>query len=220
MSDVAFAPAMNTQQLSNAQMASYGSDNSLMVTFYKETILLEHETEVQGKPVYKDFDYVHIVQPGGKSDIKRRVKLDGSGGSPPDPERFPRQWQQFQNKNVEVKDGLPLEQCPFLPKAEVMGFKASGVFTVEQLAGVPDSALHNFGMTGRKYRDMAIAYMDRAEKNKDISALVSENAHLRSEMAALKAQFAEFSAESSAKAEVPGDAKPATGRKQRIKAND
>lgn len=188
----------------NGQMARYGDDNSLHVTFYKETVYQEAASAAEGHPVYKDFDYVHIVLAGGKSEIRRPVKLIDDAQHPADPRRFPSAWAHFQNINTTAHDGFPLEQCPFLPKAEIMGLKAGGVLSVEQLANIPDSVLHNFGMNARKWRDMAIAYLDRASKNKDISLLATKYDNLLSDFEAMRTQFMQLSG----KAPEPGVHKP------------
>lgn len=188
MSDVEFATAINMPS-QNGEAAMYGDDRSLTVTFYKETILQDLATAEAGHPIYKDFDFISIVTPGGKSDLRRPVKMSDDGGHPPDPKRFPMAWARFQNANTVAQDGFPLEQCPFLPKAEIMGFKAGQVHTVEQLANIPDSALQNFGMMSRKWRDMALAYLARAEGNKDISQLATKYDNLLRDFESLRGQF-------------------------------
>lgn len=193
MSQTGFAnPTQNIGLMRNGEKANYGDDRSLLVEFYKKTILMEAQSEKEGKPVYKDFDYIRIVTAGGKSEHHRPVRLVDDAQNLNDPERFPRQWARFQNQNLEVKDGMPLELVPFLPKAEILTFKGGSVHTLEQLAGIPDSNLHNYGMMARKWRDMAIAFLKTADDSKETTRLAAENLQLKADIEALKAQFAQF----------------------------
>src|SRR5271165_5461847 len=117
MSDVGFASPVSTPR-KNAEAASYGNDGALLVTFYKEKVFMAFQSEQQAKPVYEYMDYIHIILPGGKSDSKRKVRLEAPVGANwlSDPDRFPRQWQAYLNKQEQVQSGTPLEEFPPLPR--------------------------------------------------------------------------------------------------------
>lgn len=155
-------------------VVSHGTDAGLMVQFFNEAVYMEGKSAAEGKPIYENQDFVHIVTAGGKSDIKRRVIMEDGPNQPSDPERFPKQWSAYKRQTEQAQEGIPLETVGFLPKAEVLMFKASNVHTVEQLANIPDSAQHNFSMGFRRYRDTAIQYLKNVEGNKDTVALTAK----------------------------------------------
>lgn len=202
MSGTGFAAPLR-MPTQNAEAAIYGDDRSLMVNFTTEAIHQPALSLKEGRPIYKDVVYVHIVYPGGKSDFKGVAQMVEHDGIPPDPERFPRAWARFQNQQTEAVDGFPLEQWPAMPKAEILMFKAQGVQSVEQLGAIPDSALHQFGMNGRRYRDTAIAYLKNAKDGKEVSRLSAENSQLRADLEALKEQFRAFTAQEPEETPVP-----------------
>jgi hypothetical protein len=195
---MSFAPPVkDINQMSNGEMASYGSDLKLMVTFTREPMLMGFESEKAGKPVYEDRDYITIVQPGAKSDSKRAVKMEDDHHGPSDPNRFPRQWAAFKNQTLQVADGLPLENWPpiGMSPAAIKGFKAADIFTVEQLSALPDSAVGGIPvMDARKWRDLAIKYQEQAAGGAPIAALTAENNALKQDMEIMRAQIAELAA--------------------------
>ena len=179
----------------NAEMAMYGDDRKLIVTFSKEPVHMTFKSEMEGKPVYEDHDFITIITPGGKSDVKRPVKSVSDERGPSDNERFPRQWAAYQNQQAEVHDGQPLEMWAPLGKAHVMTLKAARIYTVEQLSQLPDTALQNIPiMDARKYRDMAIKYLEMAANGAPISKLTRENQDLREQMAVMQDQIAALAA--------------------------
>lgn len=195
MSDTNFA----SPTVDRSGHVSYGDDKGLYVEFYLESVYQEFLSKKEGRQIYSDVPYIRILQPGGKSEINRPVRMEPDGrGAPPDPERFPGQWVSFQNKQVQVQTGTPLEQWPILKKSQVEEFKAQRVYTVEQLAQLPDTVLHNFGMGGRGMRDQAIVFMNKAEEGKALSAANSRIEQLENQIEALTNQMKNLS-----------DAKPA-----------
>lgn len=191
MSDVGFASPINAPR-KNGEMASYGNDSGLHVTFYQEKVYMGFESEKQGKPVYEWRPYVHIITPGAKTDMKRPVREFGIPGSgiPSDPERFPRQWQAFKNQQEQAQSGMPLEEWSPLPRQFVEEFKASRIHSVEQLAALHDGNANGMPLEWRKWRDKAVAWLKSAEDKAPMLALQSENDTLKSDMAALKEQMA------------------------------
>jgi hypothetical protein len=184
---------MRTPQ-NNGEMAQYGDDRSLLVEFYLEPVHQEFASKSAGRPIYKDEAFIHINMPGGKSDLRRRVRMEEGNGAPSDPDRFPRQWAAFKNQQEQVSEGTPIAEFPPLSKSQVMEFKAQKIHTVEQLAAFPDSALQNLGLDGRKYRDMAAAFLDKAKGMAQYTEMQARNSVLEADLKALKEQFAEMAA--------------------------
>lgn len=192
MSDVGFASPVNPLT-KNGQLAQHGSDAALHVTFYYESVYQDFESQQLGRPIYKDVEHVHIMLPGGKTDVKRKVDHYGNPGLgiPPDPERFPRQWQAFKNKQEQAQSGMPLEEWPPITKNLIGDFKACRIHTVEQLAALHDgNAQSGMPLDWRKWRDKAVTWLENARENAPVLALQSENAQLKADMEALRAQIA------------------------------
>lgn len=189
-----FAPATVSGR-GNQLAVSHGGDENLIVVFYLESVHQGAESEKAGRPIYKDVPFIWIRFPGDRTrEVKRKVDVKGKNGATPDPERFPRQWAAFQRQQQQVQEGTPIEQWGPISKSTAMTYKGLNVHTVENLASVPDSALHNLGHGAREMRDKAIAWLKAATDSAETTRLASENQHLRDEIAAMKEQIAELAA--------------------------
>lgn len=170
--------------------ASHGDDKNLYVEFEMLAVEQPFASEQAGRPIYKEVPYITIHFPGDQTKkVVRPVKEKTDAASPSDPDRFPKQWGQFQNQQTQVQDGTPLEQWPVLNRADVKNLKALNIHTVESLSAVSDQNLAVIGLGGRLLRDKAVAWLKSASGNADLSRLISENEQLRSDFEALKAQF-------------------------------
>jgi len=190
---MSFAPEMKpVAQMRHGEMAQYGDDRGLIVRFFKQAVPNPFESEKQGKPVFEDRDFVTITSPGGKSDLTREVIKHQRDEVPPDTVRWARQWQQYVNEQVQTADGIPLDSWPpmgYAP-AVIKGFKAAEIFTMEQLSALPDSTLQSIPvMDARKWRDLAIKYVEQAKGGAPIAALQQENTQLKEQMAVMQEQI-------------------------------
>lgn len=190
--DLAEWATPTVQGRGNQLTVSHGGDEGLVVAFYMESVLQGKASEDAGRPVYKDVPYLHIRFPGDRTrEIRRKVDLTGKNGIP-DPERFPRQWAAFQRQQVQVQEGTPIEEWGPISKSHALTLKGVNVHTVENLAAVPDSALHALGHGARDLRDKAIAWLKAAQDSAETTKLAAENQHLKDEIELLKAQVAEL----------------------------
>lgn len=189
MSSPGFAPARVEQTGPDKYSVTHGDDRGLYVEFSMVPIHQVFESEQKGRAIYKDVPHIHIMQPGGKSDIMRPVKMDDDNGVPSDVRRFPNQWAAFQNQQTQAQNGTPLEEIAWMPKSRIMEFKAQKVHTLEQLAALPDSAL--FGMDTRSLRDKALAFIKSADDGAAFGAALAKISRLETDLEFLKAQFKE-----------------------------
>lgn len=185
-------PIAMGQMQGGAASTAHGIDANLHVEFYIDTPLNTFKTQLEGRPIYDTVEMIYIHAPGNKSDFRRKVRLHDEPNYPSDPVRFPRQWQAFRNKTEQTEAGTPVERVPFIQPHRAMELKASRIYTLEQLAMLPDQTVQGLGMDGRKLRDMARAYLDDATRMADIAQRDAENDSLRSEIAALKQQMADL----------------------------
>ena len=80
-----------------------------------------------------------------------------------------------------------------LDVAMIASLRASGIFSIEALADVPDSSLTVLGMDGRRLREQAKAYIEQAKDSATAQKYAVENDALKQRLAALEAQFEELS---------------------------
>lgn len=164
----------------------HGGDENLIVNFSMEPVIQGAESEKAGRPIYKDTPMVHIRFPGDRTrEIFTRAK-------PEHMQRFPRQWAQFQQKVEQVQVGTPLEQWGPISRSHAMTLKGANIHTVENLAAVPDSALHSIGHGARELRAKAIAWLKTSQDGAESLRLAAENQALRDDISILKEQVAEL----------------------------
>ena len=68
--------------------ASYGDDASVWAEFYHRPIKMEHESVIQGRPIYKDVPYLLITFPGDRTKTwDQPVKMQDDYNGPSDAHR-------------------------------------------------------------------------------------------------------------------------------------
>ncbi len=173
---------------------SHADDAALIVQFYLQPVRQGAASEKAGRDIYKDEEYVWIRFAGDRTkEIRRPVSMQGVGNNPPDPERWPKAWMAFQNSRAQVHEGTPLEEWPIVGKSTALNLKGMNVHTVENLAAVPDSALHNLGTGGRELRGKAQAWLAAATDASTVTAMQAELAKRDADIEMLKQQIAELS---------------------------
>jgi len=198
-----FAPI----QAINGNHVQHGTDAGLYVEFYLEAIKDEESSLKEGRPIFRDVEFIKIIPVGDKHTVVcRPVKKFDDHQSPSDANRWPKQYAAFKNKQTQVNDGTPVEEWPILTKSQAMMFKSVNVHTVEQLAAVSDTNLNNLGMGAREYREKAKAYIENAKGGSGVLALQEENKFFKEQIEALKNQIAALSENSE---------KPKRGRQQK-----
>lgn len=171
----------------------HGTDAGLYVQFYIESVRDDEASLEEGRPIYKDKEYVKIIPVGDKNTVVcRPIDLNGSGSVPPDNIRWPSQYAAFKNQQQQVTEGTPLEQWPPLTKSQVLMMKAVNVHTVEQLCQVSDQNLGNLGMGARDLREKAKVYLESAKNGALPMAAQQEITDLKQQIEALKNQMAGF----------------------------
>lgn len=172
----------------NNYYVQHGDDNGLYVEFSIEAVRNEQKSTDEGRPIFEDVEYITIRIVGDTKTVRKRpVQFKWVGNTPPDTERWPRQYEAFKNQEKFVQDGTPLEQWPMLTRSDVAALKEMKIYTVEQLSELPDNALNWTG--ARKYKEMATMYLAQAKDGSGISKLKSENDQLRRDMEALQNQM-------------------------------
>lgn len=171
--------------------ASYGDDTNLFVEFVWEPVKNEHKSMEAGRPIFEDREYVRIIAPGDKTkNWFRPVRKVSNGTAPSDIDRWPRQYQAFQNQQKQHQEGTPLEECAFLTRSDVANLKSDNVHTLEQLASIPDVNLTRMGARGM--RDKAKLLVENSKANANDLKLQKINEDLQLQIDALKNQLQGF----------------------------
>lgn len=111
-------------------------DRNALVRFFIRPVLDETESAKEGRPIYRDKEYVEIHVPGNQTNIP--VK-------PVDQiikRRFATQYQKWKasgESSMEVVSGTHLTEVPWLNRSQVEELAYFHIRTLEQLAEVSDS---------------------------------------------------------------------------------
>ena len=158
------------------------ADSRLNVRFYKRPVQQEAESLEAGRPIYKEFDFIHICVPGDTLTEIDTYVLNSHK------QRFPIQWAHYQNKlggdNSEVV-GTPLSEWPLVSKSQAEELRALRFHTVESVANASDQQLQRMGMAAGMspyaFRDKAKSFLNKAsdvaesdKRNEEINALKEE----------------------------------------------
>lgn len=160
---------------------SYGDDKGLLVEFVDDAVEQPFETEKAGRAIYKQVPFISIIFPGDKTKRTYRPATDF------DKKRFANQWAFFEKGMVAGETGTPITQWNYLSKSQALELKHMGFWTVELLANATDTAITSF-MGGMGLRKQAQAFLASAEGNSQLTSVIAENEHLKSDMKVLQEQ--------------------------------
>ena len=135
-----------------------GGAQGLVVFFYNKSSHNKQRSLAEGRPVYNDQVFVRIAPPGEKLNVVDRPAT----GS--DARRWPKQWEQFQQNKQQTVEGTPVDLL--YPDNPSIGstLRASGVYTIEQLAELSGNAIESVGMGAQTWVNAAQKYMQAANK--------------------------------------------------------
>lgn len=124
--------------LQRVGQADRREDQNLFVRFFFHPHLDKEKTDEAGRPIYYDREYIEIIVPGDRNNTVNRPVRDS------DKQRFPRMYQAFKQGAQQRVTGTPLESWPLLNRSQVEELKHFRIYTVEQLANVPDNLKQQF----------------------------------------------------------------------------
>ena len=161
-------------------------DDTLLVKFFIKPRQDEDETQKQGRPIFKDVEYIDIKIPGNRLSGATRP------ASQADIERFPRHYAAFKNRVTdELIEGTLLSEWPLMSRSMVEQLAFFNVKTVEQLVAMSDGNAQKFmGINALKAK--AKEWLKVAEEGKAASDLATELEKRDQEINELKAQMKEL----------------------------
>jgi len=205
------------------------ADSRLQVRFYKKPVHQEQESLEAGRPIYKEFDFVHICVAGDTLTEIDTYALQQHK------QRFPIQWANYMNRvgaNDEEVVGTPVSEWPLVSKSQAEELRAMKFHTVESIANASDQQLQRMGMAAGMspyaFRDKAKAFLNLAttsaetdKREQEINALKEELAKKDLETAKMKqetdAKLAQMQDQMAAILAAVGEKKP---RKQKTVATE
>ena len=176
------------------------ADSRLQVRFYKRPVHQEQESLEAGRPIYKEFDFVHICVAGDSlTEIDTYALANHKT-------RFPIQWANYMNRqgadDQEVV-GTPVSEWPLVSKSQAEELRAMKFHTVEAIAGASDQQLQRMGMAAGMspyaFRDKAKAFLNLATNAAETDKREQEINSLKEELAKKDQETAKMKAETDAK---------------------
>jgi hypothetical protein len=177
-----------------------GADARLQVRFYKKSVQQEQESMDAGRPIYKDFDFVHICVAGDTLTEIDTYALQNHKT------RFPIQWANYMNRQGAYDEevvGTPISEWPLVSKSQAEELRAMKFQTVESIANASDQQLQRIGMAAGMspyaFRDKAKAFLNLATTSAETDKREHEINALKEELAKKEQETAKMKQETDAK---------------------
>jgi hypothetical protein len=177
-----------------------GADSRLQVRFYKKSVQQEQESMDAGRPIFKDFDFVHICVAGDTLTEIDTYALQNHKT------RFPVQWANYMNRqgaNDEEVVGTPVSEWPLVSKSQAEELRAMKFYTVESIANASDQQLQRMGMAAGmspySFRDKAKAFLNLATSSAETDKREQEINALKEELAKKDLETVKMKQETDAK---------------------
>lgn len=157
--------------------------------FYMRAVQDGPATAREGRPIFKDVEWVDIYLAGDKTTVPSFKVTDEHR------RRWPDHYKAFRDGQAAPIVGTPVDQWPALSVSQVEELKALRIYTVEQLAGLSDQGLQALGMGARALQAKAKAFLDAAKGNAATEKYAQENEQMKAEMVRLQALVGDLAAE-------------------------
>jgi len=194
------------------------ADAQLLVKFFMKEREDKLETQQQGRPIFKEREYVEIRVPGKRDALACRPATED------DKRRFPRHYQMFKDRVEPPQDGTPLAEWPQISRSMAEELAFLRVKTVEQFVNMSDGdAARIRGGMGLKEKAKAfLKYSDQTKLISEKQALEERLAKQDEEMAKMRSMLEQMQPENaepnpavSPPPEIEGEADAPPPRKTR-----
>ena len=163
-------------------------DETLLVRFFIKPFKDGAESMKQGRPVFKDKEYVEIRIPGKRDAICRPA-------SSVDIARFQKHYDAYKSRTTgELEEGTPLAEWPAISRSQVEELSFFNVRTVEQLVAMSDQnasrfqGIHSLQRNAKEWLEIAKEGAAAAELKSELEKRDDEIAELKAAVAALQAK--------------------------------
>lgn len=154
------------------------TDNCIPV-FYTRPVQNNFKTKLEGRPIFEDKEFVKILIPGTTNESPDRPVTSN------DIERWPDQYNKFKSKQEQTTEGTPLEVWPMMTQSRVAELKSLNIFSVDQLAELPEGNISKVGPDAHELKKQAKAFLSAA-KGSQVEELLKEIEDLKAENEALR----------------------------------
>lgn len=141
-------------------------DEQLLVKFFVKQVENKAESLKEGRPIFRDVEYIDIKVPGNRT----------GGASRPaqfrDKQRFPRHYEAFKSRQEMPTEGTPLAEWPLMSRSQVEELAFYNVKTVEQLVAMTDTNAGQF-MGIRALQAKAKTWLDKTDETARINEIES-----------------------------------------------
>jgi hypothetical protein len=168
-------------QADDAAMQAYmGNGKKLFAHFFMEAVPDSEESVKQGRPIYKEEEFIRIMVPGDQLNVTVREVREI------DKDTYPEQYTAFKRRQEQPLVGTPLDKIPFLSKARVLEFHALGLKTAEHVRDMSDAVAQKF-MDAHGLRKRIGDFLQAASDGAPAEKLQAELAKRDETIATLKA---------------------------------
>jgi hypothetical protein len=157
-----------------------------------ESDLDANATKEQGRPIYKQNEYVRVTMPGDPLNKpvclahEKRFFDRRSGQRVSYADAFAEEYRMFKAGLAEQIVGTPLTELPAINSAKRAELKALAIHTVEALASLDGQNLKRLGMEGNSLKSLATAYLEKAKGSAMDAKFAAENAALKAQIEELQ----------------------------------
>jgi len=156
----------------------------MLVAFGDWPMLNPTKTKEHGREIYDDIVHIKLLAPGDQKTITLQP-ADAAYKR-----RFPRAYASYEARTKGAKEsGTALVMWPPISRGMSFTLMASGIRTVETLAGLSDEHLNRFPGPVRELRDKAVAFLRMAEDTAAVTRAAGEKTELLNQIASLQAQI-------------------------------
>lgn len=173
-----------TQIANQSNEGLLGGAKGLLVKFFRGTVQDPVESAKAGYPKHRAVEMIRIIVPGDRDNIVEREVL------PIDLQRFESIYSRWkaQGDGPEM-DGLPLTAWPSMDAALAEDLRYWKIYTVEQLAALPDNLLQKIGPL-HEWRKKAQNFLAAAKDNAVLERFQADAKSKDAEIASLKEMVA------------------------------
>lgn len=171
------------------QLTPNADDAGLLVRFFVKPLQDQGESIRQGRPVFRDREYIEIRTPGKRDPVCRPAK-------PGDINRFPRHYQAYKDRTEgELEEGTPLTEWPQISRSMAEELSFYNVKTVEQLVSMSDQhatqfmGIHGLRRQAKEWLELAGEQAAAAELHAQLSERDEEIADLKAAMQKMQASI-------------------------------
>lgn len=163
------------------------ADKNLLVRFFIKEREDKAASQAQGRPIFRETEYVEIRVPGKRDAQACRPATER------DKQRFPRHYDMFKRRVEVPAEGTPLSEWPQITRSTIEQLSFLHIKTVEQLANANDTDLGTMH-GGISLKQRAAEFLKYADKTKLIAEKEALEAQMKEQQEALAEQTKQIAA--------------------------